>query len=456
MTFVARRESLQDFARIPSRWSGGRTRVPSLLAIALAGLLFGAPTASAQLPPPNGEIASGLRVFLDCEGCDFDFIREQVPVVDYVRDPAVADVHVLVTRQTTGAGGRAYTFQYQGRNAFAQLSDTLRHVSLQTDTEDDIRRGYTRTFAAGLVRYLAQTSLLDRLELGFRPEEGAAPATGSPGDPWNLWVLRLNMSGEVEGESLERSRAVEGGFSAGRTTEAFKVDFGFRGEYEWEEFDDVEANGAVESFTSSATQLDFSSTAVWSLGPHWSWGLSVDAGADSPANQRFFLRGGPALEYSLYPYSEANNRQITALYRIGAATFQYQDTTVYGQLAETRPQHSLGISADFRQPWGEWILSLAGSHYLDDVSLHRVDLFTNFEIRLFRGFNLDIRGNLARIKDQIYLPISDIDLEDRLLGRAEIGTDFEYSLDVGFSFTFGSVFNNVVNPRLRTGGRGPF
>ena len=48
---------------------------------------------------------------------------------------------------------------------------------------------------------------------------------------------------------------------------------------------------------------------------------------------------------------------VTALYRIGVATFEYQDTTVFGQLAETRPQHSLEVSADFRQPWGEFVLT---------------------------------------------------------------------------------------------------
>ncbi|MEX2472186.1 MAG: hypothetical protein WEA34_08415 [Gemmatimonadota bacterium] len=400
-------------------------------------------------PPPDG-----LRVFLDCQRCDFDFIREQVPVIDYVRDPAVADLHVLVTNQQTGAGGEEYVFQFLGRNQLAGLADTLRYVTLQTDSDDEVRRGYAQTFGAGLVRYLAYAAQTDRIELGFREVTGPTRQTVPEDDPWNLWVFRANMSGELEGESLQRSRALNGGLSASRTTEDFKIDVGFRGEYEWEEFDNVdEDDGSVESFTSSATEIDVSSTAVWSIGPHWSWGLSAESGSDSPSNQRFYLRGGPALEYSLYPYAEANNRQITALYRIGAATFQYQDTTVFGQLAETRPEHSLEISADFRQPWGEFVLSLEGSHFLDDVTQHRVDVFTNLEIRLFRGFNLDIRGNVARVKDQIYLSVTEVDLEDRLLGRAEIGTDFEYSVDVGFSFTFGSVFNNVVNPRIRTGGR---
>ena len=58
------------------------------------------------------------------------------------------------------------------------------------------------------------------------------------------------------------------------------------------------------------------------------------------------------------------------------------------------------------------------------------------------------------MKDQIYLPREDISDEDILLERRQLGTDFEYSLDFGLSFTFGSRFNNVVNPRMRMGGGG--
>ena len=42
--------------------------------------------------------------------------------------------------------------------------------------------------------------------------------------------------------------------------------------------------------------------------------------------------------------------------------------------------------------------------------------------------------------------------EDILLRRWELGTDYEVSFQIGFSYTFGSVFNNLVNPRMATGG----
>jgi hypothetical protein len=56
------------------------------------------------------------------------------------------------------------------------------------------------------------------------------------------------------------------------------------------------------------------------------------------------------------------------------------------------------------------------------------------------------------VKEQIYEPKEDIPDEDILLRRRELGTDYEVSFEIGFSYTFGSVFNNVVNPRMATGG----
>lgn len=406
-------------------------------------LLASATAAHAQVTGP-------LRVYLDCQRCDFDYLRERIPVVDYVRDPGVAHVHVLVTQQNTAGGGDEHTLRFIGLQELAGRADTLRYVSRQTDTEAEVRAGMAQVLGMGLVRYLAHAQQTDAVELEFQ-ELDAEPA--EPGaqvvDPWNLWVFRASMSGEVSGETLEQSRSFDGSFSASRTTEEFKIDFNFFGEHERDEFEFDDG----ETRVSSATFVNGSATAVWSLGPHWSWGFTGELGRNSRANQDLFATGGPALEYSFYPYAEATSRQITALYRIGAAAYQYADTTIFGQLAETRPHHSLEISADFRQPWGELVLSVEGSHYLDDIEQHRVDVFTNLEIRLFRGFNLDIRGNVARVKDQIYLPIAEVDLEDRLTGRVEVGTDYEYSVDVGFSLTFGSIFNNVVNPRMRTGGR---
>ncbi|MEX0893077.1 MAG: hypothetical protein WEB88_12995, partial [Gemmatimonadota bacterium] len=64
------------------------------------------------------ETIERLAVFLDCGFCDETFIRQEMTYVDYVRDREVAHVHVLVTRENTGAGGQAHTFDLIGRGPF--------------------------------------------------------------------------------------------------------------------------------------------------------------------------------------------------------------------------------------------------------------------------------------------------------------------------------------------------
>jgi len=121
---------------------------------------------------------------------------------------------------------------------------------------------------------------------------------------------------------------------------------------------------------------------------------------------------------------------------------------------QSSQRQALEVSAGFEQPWGEIDASLEWSNYMDDFAQHRLDFFSRLEIRLFRGLSLDLEGSAARVKNQIFVAREDIPDEDVLLERRQLGTDFEYAFDIGFSYTFGSVFNNAVNPRMSRGGGG--
>jgi len=449
-------DTVERFASL-RRIGAATARIAATLTVA-AGAVTAAevvtgvvPEAAAQeaTPEPPQQRAS-LRVFLDCGRCDFDHLRREVPVVDYVRDRADADVHVLVTQQQTGSGGSEYLFFFLGQRDLAGRADTLRYISSQFQTEDEEREGYTRTFSLGLVRYLTYASMDERVDVVFpeQEQEETARTLAPQDDPWNLWVFRASIGAEIQGESRRSDTSLDGSFSASRVTEQFKIDLNLRGDYQEQSFELDDGRTDVHS----TRQLDARTTAVWSLGPNWSWGFSGSVGMDQSVNQSLFARVAPALEYSLYPYAESTRRQVTATYRVGVASFRYEEITLFQRLAETRPEQSLEISADFVQPWGELLVSVEGAHLLDDPTKHRVDLFSNIEIRLFRGLNLDIRGSVARIKDQIYLSAAELTDEEIIIGQREIGTDYEYEMEIGLSFTFGSVFNNIVNPRLNSGG----
>ena len=387
-----------------------------------------------------------LRVFLDCDTrmCDFDHFRREVSFVNYVRDRADAELHVLVTWQETAAGGEAFELYFVGLDERAGQSDTLRFVSQESDSEEEVRAGLTQTFKLGLVRYAAPTSAGPLLDIRYAaPAEARQQATAMT-DPWNLWVFSVRAGAELEGESRQSSQAFDGSFSASRTTEDLKIDISSYAEFEEEEF---ELNSG-EVLVSTSRDLNHEGLVVWSLGPHWSVGGRASALTSTRVNQDLTIRAAPALQYSLYPYAESTRRQITFLYSLGLASFDYEEVTLFDKAKEIHAEHRMEVSAEFQQPWGEINGALEASMFLHDPSLHRIDLFARGEYRIVRGLNLDLTGSVARVKDQIYVSRENIPDEDILLERRQLGTDFVYELEIGFSFTFGSVFNNVVNPRM--------
>ena len=58
------------------------------------------------------------------------------------------------------------------------------------------------------------------------------------------------------------------------------------------------------------------------------------------------------------------------------------------------------------------------------------------------------KGGISWIRDQLFLPREDISDEDILLERRRLASSFDWDVGVGFSFQFGSIFNNVVNNRF--------
>ena len=428
-----------------TRWRG--TLVRASLAYVAFALAPG--SASAQEQNGGGEHADRLlRVFFDCERCDFDHFRREVSFVDYVRDRADADLHVLVTSEGTGGGGAAYDVFFMGRGGRADQQDTMRFVARESDTDDEVREGLTRAFKLGLVPYVSGTAAGPLLDLRYTaPPSGAAQQLAAVDDPWNLWVFRTSVGTEWEVESRRSSRSFDGSLSASRTTEDLKIDLNSYGRWERDRFEF--SDGSM--LTSTSRNISHEGLIVWSLGPRWSAGVRASALTSTRVNQDLAIRAAPAVQYSLFPYAESTRRQITVLYSLGLASFDYEEITLFDRTGETHAEQRLELAAQFRQPWGEINSVLEASTFLHDPALHRIDLFGRVEYRLARGLNLSVSGGVARVKDQLYVPREDIADEDVLLQRRQLGTDFEFEFEVGFSFTFGSVTNNVVNPRM--GGR---
>lgn len=407
------------------------------------------------LPPPAGAQdveneeppTSAVRVFLDCPGylCDQDYLREQIPFVDYVRDRQVADVQVLVTTQGTG-GGRAYTLEFIGRGDFEGVDNTLEYSVSQTATEDEERERLARVLKGGLVRYVSQRPQFENLRFAYEAPEGEATAEERQArdDPWDYWIFEVSLEGQIDGEQRSSSSSVEGELSANRTTQQWKLDFELDGEYSSERFEVSDST----TVTDIQRSYDLDALAVRSLSSHWSAGGRGEVSSSTFFNRDLLVRLAPAVEYNVFRYEEANRRQLRLLYDVGANYFNYRDTTIFNQADETRFDQALSVRLDLEQPWGSVSTSLTGSHYFFDFSKNRLQLFSFIDVQLFKGFSLNVSGNVALVQDQLYLSGEDLSDEEILLERQQLGTDYEYRLEIGFSYTFGSIYNNVVNPRF--------
>ena len=60
-----------------------------------------------------------LNVFMDAS----DYIRKEIPYVNYVRDIRDAGLYIISTSETTGSGGREYTYFFIGQNEFEGMRD---------------------------------------------------------------------------------------------------------------------------------------------------------------------------------------------------------------------------------------------------------------------------------------------------------------------------------------------
>jgi hypothetical protein len=389
---------------------------------------------------------TALKVFIDCRGCDRDFFRQEITYVNYVRDRKDADVHVLITDQQTGSGGREYTFAFIGLSDFEGLDYTLVHSSSPNDTRDEIRRAQVEVLERGFFPYVVKTPLANYIYLDFR--ERLEPTAVN--DPWNFWVFSISLDGRVSGEESRSSRSIDVNFSANRVTPEMKIRMGLSGEFDRRTYDYED-----EYIESISNEKDFSGLAVKSLGEHWGIGGWIEAEASTYSNLDLLFTIAPAIEYNIFPYSESTRRQLRFLYRIGYNHANYIEETIFKKISENLFNQSLTLTLEIREPWGNASTSLEGSHYFHDLSKYRIELWGNLDIRVFKGLSLDIFGRYERIHDQLSLPVGEASLEEVLLARKELATNYDYSISVGLRYTFGSVYSNVVNPRFgRTRFRG--
>lgn len=415
--------------------------VAALVAMTVAPLTLA--TAQAVPAAPDTVIAGKPTVFIDCDRCDLDFLRTEIGWVDHVRDRAAADVHVLITAQPTGSGGRQYSAHFVGLREFRGKQDTLTYFARVAESSDQTRKGIADILKLGLVRYAAPFGIAPNLTVSFR-----APAPGAAAQPardrWNLWVFRTTARGFFNGEKTTQFARISSSVSANRISHAWKTNFGVNMNYNESKFTFTDGR----QFNNYSRGYGANTLVVKSLGPHWSVGQRSSVSSSTFLNQELAARVAPAVEYNFFRYAESTRRQLTLQYSAGVNHFRYEDTTIYNEIEETRGDQALIASLNVKQPWGSVSTSLEAAAYMHDFSKQRLVFFTNVDWRLLKGLSLSLAGNASLIRDQLHIAGGQLSDEEILLRRRQLATSYRYFASVGLSYSFGSIYSNIVNSRF--------
>jgi hypothetical protein len=395
--------------------------------------------------PEDSKRSGALSFFIDCNSCDMNFTRQEIPYVNYVRDTREAEVYLLVTSQNAGSGGNQFTFTFQGQGRFAGMRDTLSYTSNPDETSTIVREKKTNLMKMGLMRYVAKTSLFSEIEINNNSEMKQEVVV----DKWNNWVFELQTSPRFNAEASYNRLFFSNSVSIRKITPDIKLDLDFEMDNNKQKF--IEDGVTTEYIRN---QREASLLFVKSFGNHWSAGLKWDLASSTSENYTFNTEFLPSIEYDLYPYSEATHRQFRFLYSAGYEYSNYIDTTIFTKTSENLYKHELSVAYQVQKKWGSINISLTGSNYFHDFSKNKIELYGFTRVRIVKGLSLSVNGGIAYINDQLNLVKGDLSEAERLLRLKEQATNFSIQGGLSITYTFGSIYNNVVNPRFGNRGGG--
>lgn len=387
-------------------------------------------------------ITDQVSIFLDCRVCDNEYLRQNLGNVQFVRDQFLGDVHVFFVTQRNGSGGRSFEVDFIGKKEFENINYKLTFSTDGNMTNDEERQRTLEYLKLGLVRFWIAKGTLDEVSVNVPiPDEETDEVEQD--DPWDYWLFQIGANGRFDGEEQSRSRRIGVDLEARRVTEknSFSLRARFRENRNIFEFEDQEIVGINDS-----KSLNISD--ILSINDNWSYGFFGSISTSTFTNNELSWTFRPALEYSFFNYVDSAKKQLTISYRNGIRYNEYIERTVFDQTEEYLWEHGVQLGGRINQEWGNLNGEVSFNQFLTNTEFYSVNFFIGTRIRLFKGFNFNVSGSYTITRDQINLPAGDISLEDLLLEQQQLFSGFDYRLNVGFSYAFGSIYNTIVNPRF--------
>jgi len=319
------------------------------------------------------------------------------------------------------------------------INDTLQFATNANNTSDEERAKFLQILQAGLIRYVIKTNYINDIFFKYNAPSEIAEVK----DRWDSWVFNLSSSAWLNAQKTYSNTSINSSFNIDRVTEKWKYNFNIYHNYNEQKYELTD--GKLFSYNKS---LYISSLIVKSITNHWSAGTDIGSQYSTYSNLKSGYYVLPAIEYNIFPYSESSRKQLTIRYNIGFKYNEYIDTTIYNKLHEILFTESLKIGYKVIQKWGDINITIYGQNYMHDFTKNSLSTSFTADIRIAKGLSFNIYGYYSFVRNQLSLSKAGATQEEILLQQRELQTNYTYYCSLGLTYTFGSIYNNVVNPRF--------
>ncbi|THH36495.1 hypothetical protein [Neolewinella litorea] len=386
-----------------------------------------------------------LNLFTECD-CNKTLLKQELNYVNHTIDPVSAQVNLFIVTNYLSNGGRVYDLQFKGQQELAgnSLNFKVSTTAVMTGLERD--EYLNKRIELGLAGFLAGTDYADLVDLTAEvPEvnEQTADDDDEVVDNWNNWIFETRASFSADVESQRSRNDLRLGFEADRTTPDWRLRFSPNFYYRIEK---INKDGG--QLTSIRRDQWYEAKAIKSIGNHWSVGLFNSMNSSTYQNIDLGIRLSPAIEYNIFDYNQVPFKEFTIAYRLGWVRNVYTEETIFLKEEESLARQSLDVNLRLRQRWGSVFAGISAGNYMNDFKKNRLSLDARADVRLIKGLSFNVGGSYNIINDQISLAKGEASIEDILLGQAQLATNYSADIRFGFSYTFGSLYNNVINTRL--------
>ena len=378
-----------------------------------------------------------LKVYLDCR-CDDNYIKQKTSFLEYVRDQDLADIEIIIRDIRTPTGTRSFEIQIDGNNEFKEISSSAIVSGFVTDTSGTLRDKLLNKLKLSLIPFLDKAKYVINIDINSNFDEDIIND-----DKWKNWVFELSGSYNNDKEESRKTNRYEIEFEIDKLTEDWRIGMEISRNESNRKFisnDDV--------YISNRKTTSFRGRVIRSISDHFSAGIFLGAYQNTYENIDFNRYLEPALEYSFYPYKDVLSKEITLAYRIGTGKRNYIEKTIYGYEKQNLTSQKLSLNIRFRQKWGNISSYLNATQFLNDGTKKRLSLRSDLDIRVFEGLAVRFSGNINLIREQYSLAAGTTSIEELLLQQREIATDYKTNFSIGLSYTFGSMYNSIINTRL--------